>query len=241
MSVAHRKRCFMQCKNHTDVTAVDRCAGCAEPFCPDCLVEVLGRKYCGSCKVMAIKGQPVVDEEPTVPCPLAQEALTYAIVSIFCFRPILAIVALVKASKAKKLSRRIRGCSVSGKVTAAVVVPPGVLLGCGLSPPSRRQLQPPSKPKLVHYGKPCAHFFAKRPAFCDVSARHSALSRYILTLLRAFAATIAARPSATPAALVRNTGTSCEWSAWRAGGRRRGRASGRNLPPVESGVGAENG
>ena len=112
----------MQCKNHTDVTAVDRCAGCAEPFCPDCLVEVLGQKYCASCKVMAVKAPPVVDEEPTVPCPLAQEALTYAIVSIFCLGPILAIVALVKASKAKKLLAADPRLQGSGKVTAAVVV-----------------------------------------------------------------------------------------------------------------------
>ena len=112
----------MQCKNHADVTAVDRCAGCAEPFCPDCLVEVLGQKYCGSCKVMAIKGQPVVDEEPTIPCPLAKEALTYAIVSIFCLGIFLAPAALVKASKAKKLLAADPRLQGSGKITAAIAI-----------------------------------------------------------------------------------------------------------------------
>jgi len=112
----------MQCKNHADVTAVDRCAGCAEPFCPDCLVEVLGQKYCGSCKVMAIKGQPVFDEEATIPCPQAQEALNYAIVSIFCLGLFLAPAALVKASAAKKLLAADPRLQGSGKVTAATVI-----------------------------------------------------------------------------------------------------------------------
>jgi len=44
----------MQCKAHPDVLAVDRCAGCAEPFCENCLVEIGCAKYCGSCKVMAV-------------------------------------------------------------------------------------------------------------------------------------------------------------------------------------------
>lgn len=112
----------MQCKNHTEVSAVDRCAGCAEPFCSDCLVEVLGQKYCGSCKVMAIKGKPVVDEEPTVPCPLANEALQYAIVSIICFGIFLAPAALVKASKAKALIAADPRLLGAGKVTAATVI-----------------------------------------------------------------------------------------------------------------------
>jgi hypothetical protein len=112
----------MQCKNHSDINAVDRCGGCAEPFCPDCLVEVLGQKYCGSCKVMAIKGQPVVEEEPTVPCPLAKEALQYAIVSIFCLGIFLAPAALIKASQAKKLIAADPKLQGAGKVTAAIVI-----------------------------------------------------------------------------------------------------------------------
>src|SRR2546429_8270068 len=113
----------MQCKNHPSVEAVDRCTGCAEPFCPDCLVEIHGQKYCGACKVMAIQGQPtVLAEEATIPCKEANEALTYAIVGIFCFGIILEPVALSKAAKAKKmidLNPRLLG---SGKVTAARII-----------------------------------------------------------------------------------------------------------------------
>ena len=41
----------MLCRNHVDVAeGVRRCARCGSPFCPDCLVELSGRPYCGSCK-----------------------------------------------------------------------------------------------------------------------------------------------------------------------------------------------
>jgi uncharacterized RDD family membrane protein YckC len=41
----------MLCRNHIDVDAgVRRCARCAIPFCPDCLVEISGRPYCLMCK-----------------------------------------------------------------------------------------------------------------------------------------------------------------------------------------------
>jgi hypothetical protein len=112
----------MQCKNHPTVPAIDRCAGCAEPFCGDCLVEMHGQKYCGSCKIMALKGQPVVVEEATIPCKEANEALAYAIFGIFCFGIILEPVALMKASNAKKmidLNPRLQG---SGKVLAARII-----------------------------------------------------------------------------------------------------------------------
>src|SRR5947207_13758926 len=112
----------MQCKNHPEVPAIDRCAGCAEPFCADCLVEMHGQKYCGSCKVMALKGQPVVVEEATIPCKEANEALTYALIGIFCFGIILEPIALTKAAKARKMidmNPRLLG---SGKVTAARII-----------------------------------------------------------------------------------------------------------------------
>ncbi len=57
----------MECKNHPGVQAVGRCAGCSEAFCSNCLVEIQGQKYCGSCKVMAVKAPPVV-EQGTIPC-----------------------------------------------------------------------------------------------------------------------------------------------------------------------------
>jgi hypothetical protein len=112
----------MQCKNHTTVAAVGRCAGCAEPFCADCLVDIHGQKYCGSCKVMALRGQPVVVEEATIPCKEANEALTYAIIGIFCFGIILEPIALSKAMKAKKMIAANPRLTGSGKATAATII-----------------------------------------------------------------------------------------------------------------------
>jgi hypothetical protein len=113
----------MQCKNHPPVSAIDRCAGCAEAFCTDCLVEIHGQKYCGSCKVLALKGgQPVLVEEATIPCKEANEALTYAIVGIFCFGIVLEPIALMKAAKARKMIQMNPQLLGSGKVTAATII-----------------------------------------------------------------------------------------------------------------------
>ena len=111
----------MECKNHPGVVAVNRCAGCAEPFCANCLVDIQGKWYCADCKMMAVSGAPMV-EGATIPCKEADEALKYAIIGIFCFGIILEPMALVKASQAKKkldLNPRLSG---SGKVTAARVI-----------------------------------------------------------------------------------------------------------------------
>jgi hypothetical protein len=112
----------MECKNHLALQAVDRCTGCAEAFCPDCLVDMHGQKYCGSCKVMALKGPPVLAEEATIPCKEAGEALTYAIIGLFCFGIILGPVAISKASKAKKMIEMNPRLTGSGKATAATII-----------------------------------------------------------------------------------------------------------------------
>jgi hypothetical protein len=125
----------MQCKNHPNASAVDRCAGCAEPFCPDCLVEVHGQKYCGSCKVMALQGQPIVVEEPTIPCKEANEALTCAIISMICpglIGLILAGIALSKSSKAKQIIEADPRMLGAGKVKAARIISIVVLIIWGL-------------------------------------------------------------------------------------------------------------
>jgi len=101
--------------------AVDRCAGCAEPFCGNCLVNVQGRNYCGSCKAMAVAGTPMI-EGATMPCKEANEALKYAIVGLFCFGIILEPIALVKASKAKKMIAMNPRLTGSGKVTATYII-----------------------------------------------------------------------------------------------------------------------
>ena len=111
----------LECKNHPGVSAVARCAGCAEAFCNDCLVELYGQKYCGSCKVMAVEGQPMI-EEATLPCPEAGEALKYAIIGIFCFGIILEPIAISKALKAKRMMDANPRLTGSGKATAALVI-----------------------------------------------------------------------------------------------------------------------
>ena len=111
----------MECKNHPGVEAIARCTGCAEPFCENCLVEIQGHKYCGSCKGLAIQDAPAV-EESMVPCKEASEALTYAIIGIFCFGIILEPIALLKASKAKKLIRMNPNLTGGGKATAATII-----------------------------------------------------------------------------------------------------------------------
>ena len=111
----------MECRNHPAAPAQDRCAGCMEPFCANCLVNVRGRKYCSSCKVMAV-GDRLPQVEGTVPCPLADEALKYALVGIICFGIILEPIAIVKAIQAKKQIRENPALTGSGKATAALVI-----------------------------------------------------------------------------------------------------------------------
>ncbi len=77
---------------------------------------------------MALNGQPVVAQEATIPCKEANEALTYAIIGIFCFGIILEPIALVKASKAKKMIAMNPQLAGSGKATAAVIIATVALL-----------------------------------------------------------------------------------------------------------------
>jgi hypothetical protein len=114
----------MQCKNHPEVSAVARCAGCADTFCPNCLVDIQGQQYCGSCKVLAIQGQgaPVMPGVVRETCKEAKDALIMAILGLFCFGIILGPVAIVKASKAKKMIARDPALGGEGMATAAMVI-----------------------------------------------------------------------------------------------------------------------
>lgn len=112
----------MDCRNHPGVPAAVRCAGCAEPFCQNCVVDIQGQYYCGACKTMALGGQPIAYEAATIPCKEADEALKYAIIGIFCFGIILEPMALVKASQASKMMKLNPRLSGSGKVTAAYII-----------------------------------------------------------------------------------------------------------------------
>jgi hypothetical protein len=112
----------MECRNHLAAPAEDRCAGCMEPFCANCLVTVRGRKYCSSCKVMAVGDRMPMVEVATMPCPEADEALKYALIGIVCLGFILQPIALVKAIQAKKLIAANPALTGSGKATAAIVI-----------------------------------------------------------------------------------------------------------------------
>jgi hypothetical protein len=46
----------MECSVHPGTPAQHRCAGCAEGYCINCLVNVTGEYYCNACKSMATEG-----------------------------------------------------------------------------------------------------------------------------------------------------------------------------------------
>lgn len=70
---------------------------------------------------MAVGRGPMV-EEATMPCKEAGEALTYAIIGIFCFGIILEPIAIYKALKAKKMIAANPRLTGSGKATAALII-----------------------------------------------------------------------------------------------------------------------
>lgn len=113
---------LMECRHHPGVAATDRCAGCMEPFCPNCLVNVRGRSYCGSCKVMAVRGDGPVFEQLTEPCKEADEALKFALIGLLCFGIVLEPMAINKALKAKKMITANPNLTGSGKATAALII-----------------------------------------------------------------------------------------------------------------------
>ena len=108
------------CPNHPGVAATGRCAGCAEEFCSNCLVDVQGQHYCAACKVMALQGRTptavvAAQERAQLPNPDAKTALTMAILGIFCFGIILEPWAIVKAVKSTRPSPPTRGWEEAGK------------------------------------------------------------------------------------------------------------------------------
>ncbi len=91
----------MECRNHTDKPAADRCAACCEPFCHNCLVKVQGKRYCASCKTVALPPNALL-LEPSLPCKEADEAFKYAIAGLFCFGIALGPLAIDRALKARR-------------------------------------------------------------------------------------------------------------------------------------------
>jgi len=70
---------------------------------------------------MAIQGAPVLDEGDN-PCKEAGEALTYAIVGIFCCGIILEPIAIQKALQAKKMINADPRLSGMGKANTALIL-----------------------------------------------------------------------------------------------------------------------
>ncbi len=114
----------MKCKNHPEKDAVARCTGCQEAFCENCLVELRGLKYCGDCKVMAVRESPEfeVPETDKIPCKEASNALLFAIIGIFCLGIILEPYAISRALEAKKLMAEDPRLTGESKATAAITI-----------------------------------------------------------------------------------------------------------------------
>jgi hypothetical protein len=70
----------------------------------------------------ALGGQMPVIEAATQECSEAREALKTAFIGIFCFGFILGLVALSKASQAKKMIAANPSLTGAGKANAAIVV-----------------------------------------------------------------------------------------------------------------------
>jgi hypothetical protein len=66
------------------------------------MLELDGSFYCGSCKVMALRGRTPMLESAMSPSHAANEAMKTAIIAFFCFGFILGPFAIVKAIGARK-------------------------------------------------------------------------------------------------------------------------------------------
>lgn len=105
------------CLNHPGRAAVCTCSLCAESFCAECVDAPGAFATCRQCKAADARELEPRDGAATA---AASEALTWALVSIFCFGFILGPVAFVKAVKAKHLAEENSWPSKGmGKATAA--------------------------------------------------------------------------------------------------------------------------
>jgi len=107
---------LVECKNHQGVGAVDRCAECMGDFCGDCLIEISGEQICRRC------GARMVQEDTTIACKEASDALKFALVGVLIIGIVLEPIAIVKGLRAKQMinsDSRLRGL---GKANAALVI-----------------------------------------------------------------------------------------------------------------------
>ena len=106
------------CVNHPDVMETQPCADCKKSFCKDCLVELQGAQYCGSCKLKFVRTL----QKKTAGFKLPREALTYSIVGIICFGFILEPIAFFKALKALRLIKNDPKLPGRGTAIAALII-----------------------------------------------------------------------------------------------------------------------
>jgi hypothetical protein len=112
----------MTCKNHPAVEATVHCAGCAEPFCPNCSLELGGKYYCGSCKVLALGNRQLVIPEMMHDAPAAKGLLASAVLGLFCVGFILGPRAIFKALEARRQINEDPSLLGWGRTNAALVI-----------------------------------------------------------------------------------------------------------------------
>ena len=110
----------MPCLIHPEVEAVGRCSGCAESLCANCLVEVAGERYCGNCKISAIKSRPVVEHRMLL-CAEAKTAMVCSLVGILFLSAILGPAAVILGFKAQDKVKQDSSLTGSGLAAAAMV------------------------------------------------------------------------------------------------------------------------
>lgn len=110
-----------RCTLHLHRPLAGRCAVCGKPFCSQCLADVRGRMHCNKCRLAAEAAGPEADNT-SLAAGLAGEALTYAIIGIFCFGIFLEPIAISKALRARRLMEGRSGWPGSGKALAALVI-----------------------------------------------------------------------------------------------------------------------
>ena len=111
------------CRHHAATAAAAPCAGCAQPFCEDCLVSVSGTNYCASCKGRAVGGLPV-PTAGTIRCKEADQALGLAVLGVFILGPILAPLAIVRSIQARRRlagDTRLHGDAQAAMATAIAI------------------------------------------------------------------------------------------------------------------------
>jgi hypothetical protein len=122
------------CRNHPQMAAAGRCAGCAEDYCASCMVTLHGQTYCGSCKYMALDGGTpsavaTAREAQERPLPAVNQAFSTGLVgyvfgTIGCFYVagiICGVIAIQKGVRAKGELGQMPSRMARFKTTAAIV------------------------------------------------------------------------------------------------------------------------